>query len=200
MTTNIRMWVAAVTALAVLGLVFTSSLLCAAGRGPEERRHQDRRRPQEKGHGRRKKMAEAAAKNKKLIDEMTDLMHMFRPRNKGGHRRARRRSRTRRRTASKSSSATWPATFRAASTSKPSAWKMGYYIAALGELSDAAVSKAPVGGGKKTKKAWARNVHRHARPWHRLRQGLRGKGAEVIKTAADKVNANCNRCHSIFKD
>jgi cytochrome c556 len=27
-----------------------------------------------------------------------------------------------------------------------------------------------------------------------------GKGGQQIKTAAAKLNENCNRCHSIYKD
>jgi len=53
---------------------------------------------------------------------------------------------------------------------------MGYTIAALGELSNAAVAKAPTGGGKKTKEAWSNSLKKCAKS-ARVREGRRRQGS-----------------------
>jgi len=74
---------------------------------------------------------------------------------------------------------------------------MGYQIAALGEITLAK------GGGtynaKKTKKDWDTWSKDQVEAGVNLAKAAKAKGAQEIKTAADKVNASCNACHTVFR-
>ena len=74
----------------------------------------------------------------------------------------------------------------------------GYYIAAISELS--AAKGWAKDSGKKTKKAWNEYSEEMTNLGIAFAKAANGKGAQQIKTAAAKLNENCNRCHSIFKE
>jgi hypothetical protein len=200
MTTKVRIWVASAMLAAMLGLAFVSSPSAAQGKKKEVdvavKEIADELKKGNKAAA--KKMADDAAKN---LDEISDMMHLFRPRNKGG-------------LGVGSTPLTNPAKdgievmIRDLSRDVPggiakqaaSLQEMGYHIAAMGELANAAVAKAPVGGGKKTKKAWTEMSEDMRSLGLAFAKASAGKGGQEIKTAANKVNANCNKCHSIFKE
>ncbi|MFO0866315.1 MAG: hypothetical protein U0744_17005 [Gemmataceae bacterium] len=74
---------------------------------------------------------------------------------------------------------------------------MGYQVAALGEITRA---KAPDSDkGKKTRKDWVAWSNDQTEAGLQLAKAAKSKGAQDIKTAADKVNTSCNACHSTFR-
>jgi hypothetical protein len=199
MTTQFRTWIAGLMLAAVFGLIFISGPSAAQGKKKEvDVAVKEIAEELKKGNkAAAKKLADETAKN---LDEISDMMHLFRPRNKGG--------------------------LGVGSTPLPNPAKdgievmirdlardvpggiakqaaglqeMGYYIAAMGELANAAVGKAQTGSGKKTKKAWS-EMSEDMRTLGVAFAKASGKGAQDIKTAAGRVNANCNKCHSIFKE
>ena len=198
MTTKIRIWVAGFTLAAVAGLIGMSEASYVEGDKDLKStvaKIADALKAGDKDLA--KKLAVAAAKN---IDEIGDVMHMFRPREKGGM-------------------GIGPKTFgtnkakdgieitlRDLARDVPSnlakqadAFEAtGYYIAAIAELSTA--KSWPKDSGKKTKKAWNEYSEEMTNLGIAFAKAANGKGAQQIKTAAAKLNENCNRCHSIFKE
>jgi hypothetical protein len=74
----------------------------------------------------------------------------------------------------------------------------GYWIAAVAEV--AAAKMPEKDQGKKTKKAWAGWSKDMRDAGIEFSKAAAAKGGQQIKTAAAKVNATCNSCHSVFKD
>ncbi|MBI3822302.1 MAG: hypothetical protein HY289_06440, partial [Planctomycetes bacterium] len=68
----------------------------------------------------------------------------------------------------------------------PALEEMGYHIAAMGELSNAAVGKAQIGGAKKTKKAWTEYSEEMRTLGIAFSKAAAGKGGQEIKIAAGK--------------
>src|ERR1017187_8209671 len=86
MTTNIRLGIAGTTLVALFGLIYVSAPSHAAA-GADELPATVKKIAAmiKKGDtDAAKKLTEATAKDKKLIDEISDLMHMYRPEDKGG--------------------------------------------------------------------------------------------------------------------
>lgn len=144
-----------------------------------------------------KQLAEAAAKN---IEDIPEMMHLFKPRNKEG-------------LGVGSTPLANPAKDGievmirdlardvpgGIAKLAPALEEMGYHIAAMGELSSAAAGKVQF-TNKKTKKAWTDMSEEMRKLGGDFAKAAAGKGGQEIKIAAAKVNANCNKCHSIFKD
>lgn len=200
MTTKIRLWLAGLMFVAVLSLLIHCEASIAQGKKKEVdvavREIADELKKGNKAEAR--KLAEEAAKN---IDKIPDMMHLFKNRNKGG-------------LGAGSTPLTNPskdgidsmirelANKEVANIAKQAAAfeEMGYHIAAMGELANAAVGKAEIGGPKKTKKAWLEGSAEMRDLGLAFAKAAAGKNAKEIKTAASKVYSNCNRCHSNFKD
>lgn len=120
-----------------------------------------------------KKLAEAAAKNKKLIEEISDLMHMYRPSDKGG--------------------LNIEADLKKASAAN--AKDLGNRVQAMADLTIAKGWADPK--GKRTKKAW----NDFTEEMRTAGAGLaKAKNDAEAKAAATKVTNACTRCHTIFKD
>ena len=68
-----------------------------------------------------------------------------------------------------------------------------------GEPARQPYSKSPIGRGKKTRQALD-EISEDMRPGIDFAKAAAGKNASVIQIAATKVNANCDECHSIFKE
>lgn len=75
---------------------------------------------------------------------------------------------------------------------------MGYWIAAMGEMSHAAHGKVDF-AGKRNKKAWLDMSEEMRVLGLAFAKAAAGKGGKDIKDAAGRVNANCNNCHSLFR-
>jgi hypothetical protein len=199
MTTKVRMCVAGITLVAGFGLISISGASFAQGKKAVDVAVKEIADALKKGDkAKAKKLADDAAKN---LDEIPDMMHLFKTRNKGG-------------LGAGSTPLANPAKdgievmIRDLARDVPGGIakqaagleEMGYYIAAMGELANAAAVKAPTGGGKKTKKAWTEMSEDMRVLGVAFAKASAAKGAQEIKTAAAKVNANCNKCHSIFKE
>ena len=120
-----------------------------------------------------KKLAAATAKNEKIIDDIPDLMHMYRPADKGGLEIEKR-------------------------LKKPAvkdAEELGNQVIAMAELT---VAKGwAKDQGKRTKKAW----NEFAEEMRGAAQDLaKAKTDKAVASAATKVNNACTRCHTVFKD
>jgi hypothetical protein len=146
-----------------------------------------------------KKLAVKAAGNKELVETAADVMHLFRTRNRGG-------------IGIGVKPLANPAkdgielAFRDIGGKDPGNLARhtealevtGYWIAAIAELS---IAKGPDEiGGKKTKKFWTESSEEMRKLAIDFAKTAAGKNAQQIKNAASKLNENCNRCHSIFKN
>lgn len=120
-----------------------------------------------------KKLAAATAKNVKLIEEMSDLMHMFRPVDKGG----------------------LGIEKNLKKLAVKDAQDLGNLSAAMAEI---ILAKGwTKDQGKKTKKAW----NDYGEEMRIASAGLAlAKDAAAVTAAATKVNNACTRCHNVFKD
>ena len=199
MTTKVRMCVAGVMLAAVFGLTSMSGPSFGQGKKDVDVVVKEMADELKKGDkAKAKKLADDAAKN---LDEISDMMHLFRPRNKGG-------LGVGRNPLANPAKDGIEVMIRDLARDVPGGIakqaaaleEMGYYIAAMGDLANAAVGKAPTGGGKKTKKAWTEMSEDMRVLGLAFAKASAAKGAQEIKTAAGKVNANCNKCHSIFKE
>lgn len=198
MTTRVRVWIAGVTIVAMAALISMSGRSYAGGEKDLKAAVTKIAALIKKGDNEgAKKLAAASAKH---IEDMADLMHMFRPRNKGGM-----------------GAGPTPLTNPAldgievklrelgrdappASVAKQAASleEMGYYLAALGELS---IAKGwPTDKGKKSKKAWGEFSEKMREAGVTFAKAAAAKGGQEIGKAAAKANANCTNCHNIFKD
>ncbi len=192
MTTKIRLWFACATLVAVLGYVsFAGTSNAGDAKDIKGSIAKIAELIQKGDDAGAKKSAAALAKG---TEEIGDIMHMFRPRSKGGM-------------GFGKTAGTNPAkdgleaALRDIQREGANFAKQGDAIVISGQwiaaLADATAAKGPTKDqGKKTKKAWEQysNEMRAA--------GLefaKAKGVDA-KAAAAKVNASCNNCHSIFKE
>ena len=192
MATKIRLWVACATLVAVLGFVaFTGTSDAGdakAIRGAVAKIGEQIQKGDDAGA---KKAAAATAKS---AAEVGDVMHMFRPRSKGGMGFGEKAG-------SNPAKDGIEVALRDIARDGANFAKQGdgiattgYWIAALADVTGA---MAPAKDqGKKTKKAW-----------NQYSDDMRVAGLEFakakgdgVKKAAAKVNASCNNCHSIFKE
>jgi hypothetical protein len=120
-----------------------------------------------------RKLAKATAANPKLIEEIPDLMHMYRPTDKGGLGIEKALKKT---------------------TAKE-ADELGNQVIAMAELT---LAKGwPKDQGKRTKKAW----NEFTEEMRAAAQDLaKAKNDKAAYAAATKVNNACTRCHTVFKD
>lgn len=199
MTTKVRMCIAGITLAAVFGLISMSGPSFAQGKKEVDVAVKEIADELKKGDkAKAKKLADQAAKN---LDEISDMMHLFRPRNKGGLGVGPMQLANPAKDGIEVMIRDLARDVPGGIAKQAAALEaMGYYIAAMGELANAAVVKAPTGGGKKTKKAWTEMSEDMRVLGLAFAKASAAKGAQEIKTAASKVNANCNKCHSIFKE
>jgi hypothetical protein len=175
MTTKARIWLAGITLVAGFGLIYVSTPTQAAAQAKDlPSAVKDIAAEIKNGKAdAAKKLAAATAKNVKLIDEISDLMHMYRPSSKGG----------------------LEIENNLKKATVKNAVELGNLVNAMAELT---IAKGwPENKGKRTKKAW--NDFTEEMKDASIQLAKSTKPADV-KTAAEKVTAACNRCHSIFKD
>jgi cytochrome c556 len=198
MTAKLRLFIVAVVLAGVAGLLFTAGPTQAQGEGKDVpatvRKIADMIKA--KNHDGAAKTAAAAAKN---IEELPDLMSMFRPRNKGGlgigEKAMANPSKDGIEVFLRDLARDVPGNVAKQAEALETT---GFWIAAMGELS---IAKAPAKDqGKKTKKAWIGWSTDMREAGIAFAKAAQSKGAQEIKTAAGKVNATCNNCHSVFKE
>ena len=201
MTTNVRLGIASIALVAVIGLIYVSSPTQAAQGNDLKATIQKIADALKKGDkDDAKKFAAAAAKDKALVEEIDGVMHMFKRRDKGGMGVGAKPLANPAKDGIEAMIRELVKGGPILAKDFPAYEEMGYHIAALGELSNAAIAKAPIGAGKKSKKAWTDMSEEMRVLGTAFSKAAAGKNANNLKTAATKVNENCNRCHSIFKD
>lgn len=194
MTTKVRMMIAGVTLVAVFALVSLTGPSYAQG-GKDLKssvaKVADAIKKGDKDGA--AKLAKDAAKG---IEDIGDLMHLFKPRNKGGLGVG---SKPGPNTA-KDGIEFMIREYARDVPAKPVAGleDTGYVIAALAEIS--AAKGWDKDQGKKTKKNWATwNADMRAAGLEFAKAGATNAGAQ-IKAAATKVNNTCVTCHNVFKE
>ena len=196
MTAKVRWCVLGVSLVAVLGLVCRSESFFAEGKDLE---------------GTVKKIAASLAKGDaagaktsaekvaKGIEDTSDLMHLFKPRNKGGLGWG---STTGKNPAEdgleKKILAFAKAVPAAAASDVANNVEAANWIAAMAEVT---LAKAPTknASGGKTIKAWTDSATEMRAAAQELAKAAAGKNAAQIKAASEKVSSSCNSCHSKFK-
>jgi hypothetical protein len=200
MTTQLRILVAGSMLTAVFGLVFLSGPSQAAGEKDLKstvRKIADAIKKGDKDGA--KAMAAAAVKDKGLVEEIADIMHMFRPRNKGGMGIGEKAGPNPAKDGIEITLRDLGRDVPANVAKQAEALETtGYWISAIAELSSA--KGWDKDSGKKTKKAWTQYSDEMSKLGVDFAKASAGKGAQQIKSAAAKLNENCNRCHSIFKE
>jgi hypothetical protein len=174
MTTKVRIWIAGITLLAMFALIYLSGPSYAHGQDDLAQTVKKIAVAINKGdNDGAKKLAAATAKNAKLIDEISDLMHMYRPKDKGGL-----------------------GIEKALKNPAPTdAQELGNLVNAMAELT---LAKGwPMDEGKKTKKAWNDFAAELRAAGQQLAKANDAKG---VTAAATKITNVCNRCHSLFKE
>jgi hypothetical protein len=199
MTSKVRGWVAGVTFAAVCGLVYVS--------GPSRANEGEKELAgavgkiaaaiQSGDSAGAKKLAEASAKK---IDEVSDLMHLFRPRSKGGLGWGSKASKPDASDGLEKKIQEFTKTVPAAAAGQKDVnGEAATWIAALAELT---LAKTPAKDGPagKTKKAWIgwSNDLRDAAA--ELSKASASGNPAAISKAANKVNNACVSCHSKFKE
>ncbi|MSQ94398.1 MAG: hypothetical protein EXR98_07560 [Gemmataceae bacterium] len=174
MTTKTRIWLAGITLTAIFALLQASADSYAQGGDELPAVVKKIAAALKKGDAdAAKKLTTATAKNVKLIDEISDLMHMYRPVDKGGL---------------GIESSLKKATAK-------NAEDLANLVRAMADLSIAKGWADPK--GKRTKKAW-NDLNDEMRT---AADGLaKAKNDKAAAAAAAKVTNTCNRCHTLFKD
>jgi cytochrome c556 len=198
MSLKFRVMFVVMTLVAVLSLIFLSEPIYAGGEGDVQAAVKKIAEAIRKGdkEGAKKLAANAAKK----IDEIHDVMHQFKPRNKkglgvgekAGTNPAKDGIEVMLRDLARDVPASVAKQSEALETS-------GYWVAAIAELSIAKGSPVP-DKGKKTKKAWTGWSEDMREAGIAFAKASAAKGGQEIKTAAAKLNASCNNCHSVFKE
>lgn len=174
MTTKTRIGIAGIALVAAFGLIYVSQATSAEGGDDLGKIVKDIAKSIKKGdNDAAKKLAAATAKNPKLIDEIPDLMHMYRPSDKGGLNIENDLKKA---------------------TAK-NADELANLVRAMAELT---IAKGwDKNQGKRTKKAW----NDLTEDMRKAADGLAAaKNDTAAATAASKVTGSCKRCHDIFKD
>ncbi len=174
MTTKIRMGIAGITFLMMAGLVYTASASFALEGADLPKTVKDIAAAFKKGDAAgAKKLAAATAKNPKLIDDIGDLMLMYRPSDKGGL---------------GLENSLKKATLKNAD-------ELAYLTIAMAELTVTKGWDKP--NAKRTKKAWNDFSEELRAAGEEL---AKAKNAKSVAEAATKVNNVCGACHLKFKD
>jgi len=200
MTAKLRLFIASTVLAAVVGLVFLSGPSQAAGDNEKIKAHVHKiadliKKKDDKG------AAKLAVEANKSIDELSELMKMFKTRNKEGLGIGVKALANPSKDGIEIYLRDLARDVPASVAKQAEALELtGYWIAAMGELSIAQEGKGKVGGSKKTKKAWIGWSADMRDAGIAFAKAAQGKGAQEIKTAAAKVNATCNNCHSVFKE
>jgi hypothetical protein len=193
MTTKVRMMIAGVTLVAVFVLVNMTGPSYAGGKDLPTTVKKIAEAIKKGDNDGAKKMAKDAAKG---IEDMGDLMHMFKPRNKGGIGVGTKPGPN----TAKDGIEVMIREYARDVPNKPVAGleETGYVIAALAEIG--AAKGWEKDQGKKTKKNWATWTADMKAAGLEFAKAGAGNGGAQIKAAASKVNNSCITCHNVFKE
>lgn len=199
MTMKVQVWIASAVLAAVGGMIYVTSPSYAReeGKDPVETAKKIAAEIQKGNAAGAKKLAEGAAKQ---FEEVSDLMHLFRPRNKGG-------------LGWGAKAGANPATdglekkiqeFAKAVPATAAAQvdanlEAASYLAALTELTHTKVPSKDAAGGK-TKKAWTGFTNDMHEGVTAFTKAAEKKDAAAMSKAASKINSACVNCHSKFKE
>ena len=193
-----RLWLAGAMFATVGGLVYVSGASSAQGEKDPAVAVKKIAAEIKKGNLEGAKKAAAAAG--KDIEEVADLMHLYRPRNKGGM-------------GWGAKAGTNPATDGLEKKIQEFAkgvpaniadqvennLEAAYWIAALTEVVHAKTPAKDSGGGK-TKKAWTGFTDEMRAAGNDLIKAAAAKDGKAMAKAANKINSACTNCHSKFKE
>jgi hypothetical protein len=198
MTTKVRLALASVLLAAMLGLLCASNAMSG---GPDKAvgaaivKLGD---AVKKGDADATKKMAVKINGMKELEDLPDLMHLFKPRNKGGM-------------GWGSKAGTNPATdglekkiqeyaknVKANEATDPNNEEAGYWLSAMAEIVRLRTPEKDMAGGK-TKKAWNDFADATRAAADGFTKAAATKNAGAIKTAADKLNTTCLNCHSKFK-
>jgi hypothetical protein len=142
-------------------------------------------------------LAKKAAKLAEL-EEVADVMHLFKNYNKGGLGWGPKRAANPTLDGLDKKLLEYTKNVKAADAADPNNEDAGYWIAAIIEISK---HKAPAkdGGGGKTKKAWEDFSKSTSTASIAFAKASTSKNASTIKSASEKVYATCVNCHNKFK-
>ncbi len=90
-----------------------------------------------------------------------------------------------------------PLTAKQLADEAPALERMGWNVAAIGEI---CLAKPPEKDtGKKKVKDWVKWSEDLREAGAALATAAKDKNAQALQKAADKVNTNCNKCHDVFR-
>jgi N-acetylglucosamine kinase-like BadF-type ATPase len=198
MSVKFRVMFVVMTLVAVLGLIFLSVPSYAGGAGDIKDTVKKIAEAIKKGDKTEAtKIAKTAAKD---IEDIHDVMHLFKPRNKKGlgvgEKAGANPAKDGIEVALRDLARDVPA---GVAKQAEALETTGYWVAALAELS-IAKGWPDADKGKKTKKAWTGWSEDMRDAGIAFAKASASKGGQEIKTAAGKLNASCNNCHSVFKE
>jgi hypothetical protein len=201
MTTGIRTAFAAAAFTTAFALIGMASSLDAAGEKDLKavvQKIADAIKNGDKAEA--KKLADAAAKDKQLIKKINDVMRLFKPRNKEGLGVGMKPLANPSKDGIEVALRDLRKEVTAASLKQADALETtGYWVAALAELS-LAKGYSEKEKGMRTEEAWTKHSEEMRTLGVAFAKAAASKMPKEIRSAADKLNTNCNRCHSIFKD
>lgn len=198
MTMQVRLWLTGVAFTTVCGLVSVSASTLLEGDKDEQDAVKKIAAEVKKGNAAgAQKMSEGAAKK---FEEVSDLMHLYRPRSKGGM-------------GWGSKAGANPATDGlekkiqefakgvsvTAAAQVESNLEAAYWLAAMTELTRAKTPTMDKAGGR-TKKAWIVLTDDNREAIAAFTKAAQAKNGAAMAKAANKINSTCVSCHSKFKD
>ncbi len=198
MTTKVRLAIASVLLAATLGLLCASN---AASGGPEKAVAEAITKVADavkKGDADAVKKQAAKANSLKDIEDNSDFMHLFKPRNKGGLGWGSKAGANPATDGLEKKIQEYAKNVKANEAADPANEEAALWLVAMAEMIKLRVPEKDMAGGK-TKKAWKNFSDDTRDAAAAFRKAVAGKNANAIKTAADKLNNSCLNCHSKFK-
>ena len=199
MTTKVRVWLAILTLAAVLIIVSLTGPTRAAGdkdMRPDVLKIGDMYKA-----GKAADAEKTAPKIAKAFDETSDLMHLFRARNKGGMGwgiKSITKNPADDGLEKKLQTLANSKMLANVDTEAAAAEQAAYALAAMAQLIRNKTPAKDEGGGK-TKKAWNDFAEQMREASIDFAKAAKDKNANAIIKAAAKVNSTCNGCHAKFK-
>jgi len=146
-----------------------------------------------------KKLAAAKVKDKELVNKINDVMKLFKTRKMGGLGIGATPMANPALDGIEAALREWRKGVTAGTLKQADALETtGYWVAALSELS---LAKGwGDNNGKRTEEAWTKHIEEMRTLGVAFAKASAAKNAKGIQDAANNLNTNCNRCHSIFKD
>lgn len=198
MTTKLRLTLASVLLAAALGLICASTAMSGGADKSVVDAITKIAEAAEKGDDAAAKKLAMKASSMKEIEDNSDLMHLFKPRNKGGLGWGSQKSSNPATDGLEKKVQDYAKKVSATEAADPMNKEAAGYIIGLSYIVKVRGWTGPMGGGK-TKKAWDGYADDMMKESKAFAKAVAGKNANDIKAAADKLNNVCLNCHSKFK-